>query len=155
MEKLRIDSGVKKIEVNDAGEYITVNMADTTFFKRYSDFLTALEGKQTDVDAKADELSRKYPDAQIESDNGDINVEMIADIVDLYKELCDWTSAELDKLFGAGCCRKVFPDVESPGFDLIVDFLDAINPILQKFANERNEKINLRYNRNRKGARSK
>lgn len=155
MEKIRIDTGVKKIEVNDAGECITVNVADTTFFKRYSDFLTALEGKQTEVDAKAAELARKYPGEQIENDSGDINVEMVADIVELYKELCDWTIVQLDKLFGAGCCMKVFPGVESPGLELIADFLDAINPILQKYAEERNEKINLRYNRNRKGARSK
>lgn len=154
MEKLRIDTGVKKIEVNDTGEYITVNMADNTFFTCYRDFLRRLDEKQLDIDRKAKEFPQKYPDEEKE-ESEEINIDMISDIVDMYKEVCDWTCAELDKLFGAGCCRKVFPDVESPGMDLIGDFLEAITPILQKFANERNEKINLRYNRNRKGARSK
>lgn len=152
MEKLRIDTGVKKIEVNDAGECITVNMADNAFFTRFRDFLNRLEEEQLDIDRKVKEFSAKYPDSDKEDEENNTN--MLFDMMDTYKEVCDWTCAELDKLFGAGCCRKVFPDLESPGMDLIGDFLEAVTPILQKFANERNEKINLRYNRNRKGARS-
>ena len=50
--------------------------------------------------------------------------------------------------------KKVYPDVQSPGFDLIIEFLDEITPLLKKFAAERNQYINTKYNRNRKGARS-
>ena len=71
-----------------------------------------------------------------------------------YDALCKEACAELDSLFGSGCCKKVFPDVESPGMELIADFLDQIIPILQGFAAERNQKITSKYSPNRKGARS-
>ena len=36
---LRVDSGVKRIEVNDNGDYIAVNISDNSFFKRFDDFV--------------------------------------------------------------------------------------------------------------------
>lgn len=155
-EKLSISTGIKKIEVNDAGECITVNMSDNTFFSRLRGFMDAQKSKEAEVRTWEDELKTKYPDYSDPDAVVDENkTKMVFDILAKQKEVCDWECRELDKLFGEGCMRKVFPGVESPGMDLIGDFLEAVIPILQKFANERNEKINLRYGRNRKGARSK
>ncbi len=61
----------------------------------------------------------------------------------------------LDGLFGEGCCRKVFIGVETPGIELIGDFFEAITPLMQKFADERRDRISLMYNGRRKGAKSR
>lgn len=153
MDKLRLDSGLKKIEVNDNGEYITVNLSDGAFFDKFNSFLNWFYKKQDDVEKKCDELKAKYPEQEDES--MDRQIHMFGDSAKLYRELCDEVCVELDKLFGERCFQKVFPEVESPGFELIIDFIDNITPLLQKYAAERNQKINARYNRNRKGARSK
>lgn len=153
MDKLRLDSGLKKIEVNDNGDYITVNLSDGAFFDKFNNFLNWFYNKQDDVEKKCDELKAKYPEQEEES--VDMHIHMFGDSAKLYRELCDEVCVELDKLFGERCCQKVFPGVESPGFELIIDFIDNITPLLQKYAVERNQKINARYNRNRKGARSK
>lgn len=42
---LRVDSGVKRIEVNDNGDYIAVNISDNSFFKRFDDFVAWLNAK--------------------------------------------------------------------------------------------------------------
>lgn len=36
MEKLRVDNGVRTIEVNDAGEYLEIRLGDIDFLNRFS-----------------------------------------------------------------------------------------------------------------------
>ena len=150
MEKLKINSGLKKIEVNDNGEYITVNLSDNTFFENFNNLMDWMDAKQVYIDEKEKVLQEKYAD----QNPGEINIKIITETAALYKEVCDEASAKLDGMFGYGCMKKVYPDVESPGFDLIIEFLDEVTPLLKKFAAERKQYINTKYNRNRKGARS-
>lgn len=160
MDKLRAKTNVKTIEVNDAGECIYVDLSDNSFFERFRDFLIWIEKAQADIDRRTREFAEKYrkPSSEItsEEDEADeINVEMVCDVVSLQSEVCRSACAELDKMFGESCCKKVFPGVEAPGFEYISDFLEQIVPLLQKYAEERNANINLKYSRSRKGARSK
>ena len=134
---LRVDSGVKRIEVNDNGDYITVNISDNSFFRRFDDFVKWLNVKTVE----ADKISQ-----DTESD--------FSERFNAYDALCRESCKELDALFGEGCCRKVFLDIESPGMELVADFIDQIIPIIQGFATERNQKITSKYSPNRKGARS-
>lgn len=39
MDSLRIDNGLKKIEVNDAGEYIEFSVLDNGFFRGFSELM--------------------------------------------------------------------------------------------------------------------
>lgn len=151
MEKIKINSGLKKIEVNDNGEYITVNLSDNTFFESFNNFMDWMDAKQEYIAEKEKALQEKYADQK----PGEINIKLMTEESALYKEVCDEASAKLDGMFGAGCMKKVYPDVESPRFDLIIEFLDEVSPLLKKFAAERNQYINTKYNRNRKGARSR
>lgn len=151
MEKLKIDSGIKKIEVNDNGEYITVNLSDNKFFENFNNFVSWMNAKQESVSAQEKAIQEKYAD----QDTKGINFDLIAETTALYKEICDDASRQLDGMFGSDCMKKVYPYVESPGFELIIGFLDEITPLLKKFAAERNQVINTKYNRNRKGARSR
>ena len=158
MDSLRVDSGIKNIEVNDQGEYIPIPISDTTFYERFGEILKYFDNKQTDIERQAKELSEKYPEAEKtgtdEAEAIDLNVDMIIDVTRMYSDLCKDVCIQLDKLFGEGCCRKVFFGVASPGIELIGDFFEKITPLLQKYADERNAKFNLKYSRKRKGARS-
>lgn len=149
MDSLRVDSGIKAIEVNDAGEYISIPISDAAFYERFGDLVKNFEGKQTEIEQRAKNLSEKH------KDKPDNDVDAIIDGIQLYSELCQYTCKEIDKLFGEGCCRKVFVGVQNPSVELIGDFFEQITPLLNQYAQERNQKINLIYSRNRKGARSK
>ncbi|MCM1327258.1 MAG: hypothetical protein NC094_12155 [Bacteroidales bacterium] len=147
MDSLRVDSGIKKIEVNDNGEYIEIPISDTAFYEKFGALLKHFEQKQAEIEKQAAELEEKH------KDKPDNDTDMIIDTVTLYSGLCKDICAELDRLFGAGCCKKVFVGIDTPSTELIGDFFEQITPLLQKYAQERNEKINLKYNRNRKGSR--
>lgn len=149
MDKLRVDSGIKNIEVNDNGDYISIPISDAAFYERFGVLLKNFEQKQTEVEQKAAALSEKHKDKSTD------DVDAIVDIAQFYSELCRYTCAELDKLFGEGCCRKVFAGVQNPSVELIGDFFEQITPLLNQYAKERNQKIDLMYSRNRKGARKK
>ena len=148
MDSLRVSSGIKNIEVNDSGEYISIPVNDAAFFNRYAEVLKNFEQKEIEYGRRADGLKEKH------KDKSEGSTDIIADIISLYADLCRDTCAELDRLFGEGSCRKIFPDVECPNEVLIGEFFEQITPLLNQYSKERNEKINLMYNRNRKGARS-
>ncbi len=160
MDSLRVSNGIKRIEVNDNGEYIEIPISDTSFFERYAEILKYFDKKQVEIEKRSKEIGEKYsakekeeiPD---EDAIDEMNIDMVADTVKLYSELCKDTCVQLDKLFGDGCCRKVFVGIETPGIELIGDFFEQITPFLQKYAQERNDKISLKYNNRRKGARSR
>lgn len=148
MDSLRINSNIKTIEVNDAGECISIPIGDTTFFERFGNIIKYFEQKKEEMDRQEKELSEKY-EGKPEDD-----IERVMDAVRYYSALCREVCDELDKLFGEGCCRKVFVGIEAPGVELIVDFFEQITPLLQKYFNERNQQINAKYNQARKGASS-
>lgn len=159
MDSLRVSNGIKRIEVNDNGEYIEIPISDTVFFERYAEILQYFDKKQVEIEKRAKEIATKYPAKEQEENESEdtiseTNVDMVVDTVRLYSELCKDTCTQLDKLFGDGCCRKVFVGIETPGAELIGDFFEQITPFLQKYAQERNDKISLKYNNRRKGARS-
>lgn len=146
MDSLRINSNIKTIEVNDAGECISIPMGDTTFFERFGSIIKYFEQKKDEIDRQGRELSEKY------KEKPEDDIDRFMDAVQYYAALCREVCEELDKLFGEGCCRKVFSGIESPGVELIGDFFEQITPLLQKYFSERNQKINAKYNRARKGA---
>lgn len=149
MDKLRVDSGIKKIEVNDNGDFIIIPVSDASFFERFGIVMKNFEQKELEYNQKAKELFEKH------KDKPDDDVDMIVDGISLYSSLCKDTCEEIDKLFGDGCCKNVFVGIQNPSIELIGDFFEKITPLLNQYAKERNQRIDLIYSRNRKGARSK
>lgn len=146
MDSLRVGGNIKTIEVNDAGEYISIPIGDTTFFERFGNIIKYFEQKKDEIDRQEKELAEKHAGKPAD------DIDRIMDNLQFYTALCKEVCDELDKLFGEGCCRKVFAGIEAPDVELIGEFFEQITPLLQKYFNERNEKIHSRYNRARKGA---
>ena len=131
MNKISVKSGIV-VEVNEAGETITMNVEDQQFIDRFYQLIEMLDG----VKAKVKEAS-----AQGISDREKLQL-----VIGQTKEIM----TEMDILFGEGCCRKVFGDIV-PNPYLLADFFEQMAPILKEYATERQKKISTRYNRGSKG----
>lgn len=158
MESIRIDTGIREIEVNDSGDSIKIPVNDTAFYRRFAEAFNRFEEKQVEIDRRSKALSEKYSGKEPGNDReegaeGDpeINMEMFGDALDLYSEVCRETCREIDNIFGEGCCSKVFPGVKEPGIDMIMDFFEQIFPIMEKFMDEKNKNMIQKYGKKRRG----
>ncbi len=146
---IRVDNGVRRIGVNDDGEYIELSVNDVQLTERFAGLLQWFDKKSTEIDEAGNKLAEKYgEDATIEDENG-INTDMVVDVAALrtavYKECCE----RIDGVFGKDTCRKVFGNV-LPDDVLLMEFFEQISPVLEKLAAERGEKIKLKYQRGKK-----
>lgn len=134
MESLRINTGTE-IEVNDKGECIVAYMSDQNFVAHFYDMVD-----------KMTIIAKKMDDERIEK----LSVaEKLKKSIESSRDMMN----EIDHVFGEDACRKIFgADVIPTGY-AIADFFDQLLPIFEKNADERQKKINDKYNRNRKGNR--
>lgn len=134
MEKIRVDNGIKKIEVNDKGEYIQFSINDNKFIEGLGELV-------------------QYVDSEIEKANKEIEKENIYEKVKKKNAICREACKRLDTIFGENACKKVFGDIE-PDEYMIGDFLDQVLELATKFQKERKSSIEEKYSTNRKGANS-
>lgn len=150
--KIRVDNGIRRIEVNDNGDYIEISANDPKLFERFGAMLKWLEQQQDDIRKFSDDLDEKYKNVKesdvIESSDSPVfqkRMEVVHRLAKLYED----TGAQLDAIFGSHTCDKVFGANVTPDETMVSDFLDQLTPIMQKIADERGEKIRLKYSRNR------
>lgn len=141
MEKLRVDNGLKKIEVNDNGEYIEFSISDNRFVEGLGELVDWMDSvsKQKNEEAKED------------------TERTIEDMLNKRKDknkICQEACTRIDNLFGEGTCKKVFGNIEPDDY-LIGDFIEKIMDLVNKFQKERKESIKNKYSNQRKGANSK
>lgn len=129
--KIRINSGVKKIEVNDDGEFILLPVSDDGFVLN---FYRLME----DIQKSGESISKDI--AEITA------VDQVEKIVAEEEEI----KRKVDSLFGESTCKKVFGDI-LPSMDLFVEFFGSLVPFLEEYKNERLEKMG-KYNAERTGS---
>lgn len=132
--KLRIDTGVRKIEVNDNGEYIMLQVADQSIPAKVKKFAKAVEVKA----AKLSELTESENETDIEA------------AAELAYELDVFAKASIDDIFGDGTCKKVFGDIVPP-FEMYIEFIEAIIPYFEAYNKERVQRL-AKYSANRVGS---
>lgn len=143
---LRVNNGVKRIEVNDQGECIEISANDANFYDRFAEMLRWLNAEEDKISAFEKEQAEKYGS----ENTTDRLLDEIKRVTTLYKECAE----RIDMIFGKDTCRKVFGNIV-PDEILIGDFLDQITPIISKLAQERGQRFQAKYNRNRKGGKRK
>lgn len=132
-QKIRVSTGIV-IEVNDAGETITMNVEDQMFLDRFCNLMEEFRKIADEMDTEGVEsLELK---------------EHVALVIDRTKTLMN----RIDDVFGEECCRKVFGDTV-PGPYVIADFFDQLQPIVEKYMDARQKEISKKYSRTRRGAR--
>ena len=144
IDSIRVDTGVKKIEVNDERETISLNFADQSFPTRYFAMLDEFEAQQEVFQKEAEALDREFEEKQLSDyDRSRKTAEFNLKVHQFFKE-------RVEGLFGEGTCRKVFGDIV-PSVDLYVDFINQLAPFFEKYGKERQKKLMKKYSPKRKG----
>lgn len=123
MDSIRIDTGEKRIAINDDPERVIVfNPQDISFAERFYQLLQDFEAKQVEYQARADEL-----------DNQELDEHGIPSRIDeslaLLREVCEFLKGRIDHLFGEGTSRKAFGDAMTLG--MFEQFFEGIVPFVQ------------------------
>ncbi len=133
-QKIRVVSGIK-VEVNDAGECIVMNVEDQSFLEKFYGVIEKISSVQERMESAEVKAMEER--------------EQLQELIEQTKGIMQ----EIDALFGADACRKVFGDIVPTPY-LLAEFFDQMIPITDKYADERQKRISAMYSRNRKGARS-
>ncbi len=140
MAGIRVSTAVKRIEVNDNGEYIVLNFSDSSLPERFFSMLDNIQKRSEDVKAQSVEISEKC------GSESDAAVRAAAS---LYREFHQDIANEVDALFGPDTCRKVFGDIV-PGFELFDDFFTQLVPYFEEYGKERAARMS-KYSASRTG----
>lgn len=128
MESIRVNNGVKVIEVNDEGEAISLPLSDDRFVRDFYNLANSIKQKSESIAAKKDVL------------------EALDETVAVDEQVRD----EVDKLIGADTCRKVFGSI-LPSLDMFTDFFMQLLPIIDAHTKKRVENMN-KYSAARTGS---
>lgn len=150
MDSLRIDNGTKKIEVNDAGEYIEFSIVNNDFFRAFFDLLRWF-GEQENRKEISEMEEQK--DKVISEDGEKVNYKAANNVLDIMDKISKEACEKIDNIFGEEASRKIFGNI-LPDMYMIADFFEKIKPLIEKYQKERNQTIDKKYSKNRKGAKS-
>lgn len=139
MDKIRITRNIKRIEVNDNGEFITLDFDDLNLPYRYYGMLKRLEKDRVKF---AQELQEKLRDKT--------GMDSAEELVNAERDLNIYFRDAIDEVFGEGTCRKVYGDI-LPSIDMHLQFFDAIRPYFEEEAQRRRQKMN-KYSAKRSGS---
>jgi len=128
--KLNVSSNVKRIQVNDAGEYITLNLDDQSLIPRLLELMKDFEAASKEHTSRAAEIDAMAEDAD------DDRMAKVAAEAEFNLEICTTLKQKVDDAFGDEVCRKVFGDIV-PGVSAFAEFFDQLGSLMKQFGAER------------------
>lgn len=138
MEKIRVQRNVKQIEVNDEGEFITLDFDDLNLPYRYYGMIKKFNKDRAKF---AKELAEKL--------KGKPSSVCAEELVEAERQLNIYFRDAVDEVFGEGTCRKVYGDI-LPSIEMHMQFFDALRPYFEEEAKRRQARMN-KYNAGRMG----
>lgn len=138
MEKIRLQRNIKRIEVNDDGEFITLDFDDLNLPYRFYGIVRKFEKDRAEFAAK---LAEKLKDGSPEETNDEL--------INAERELNIYLRDAVDKVFGEGTCRKVYGDI-LPSVEMHLQFFEALRPYFEEEGKRRQQKMN-KYSARRTG----
>jgi hypothetical protein len=122
-DRMVIDTGVKRIMINDGPAYVEFNPTDVLFAERFYKLLADFKIKIDEYKARADELDRE--------NIGDISglPSNLPEGLAMMHEICDYMRGQIDYLFGAGTSQKAFGDVYN--LSVFDQFFRGLGPFIQ------------------------
>jgi hypothetical protein len=138
MDSIRIDSGIKKILINDGPDILEFNPSDVLFVEKFYEIVNEFDAKLADYEKRAQELD---DDKSVDANGLPMN---ISARIDFLHDVCGFAHARIDFVFGEGTSVRLFHGVES--LDMIEQFFTGLAPFVK---HAREDKLN-KY-RNTKG----
>lgn len=130
MDGIRIDTGVKRLTVNDDPErVITFNPEDVLFVERFYELIKIFQQKEVEFQKRIDELT-----ADEEKDSYGIPVNT-PETLELVVEICDFLREQIDKVFGPGTSEAAFGEAQS--LSMFEQFFAGIAPFIQSTRSEK------------------
>jgi hypothetical protein len=139
MDSIRIDTGVKKILINDGPEYIEFNPNDVSFAEKFYSLISEFETKMVEYQARSDEI-----EANKGLDTHDIPVNFEARIT-LMRDVCEFIRERIDHLFGVDTSQKVFGNALT--LEMFTQFFEGITPFIRKARTEKVAKYQKKSHR--------
>ena len=131
MDRIRISNGEKRIEVNDQGEYITLNFNDQRLLPRFFHLNENFEALSTRAETEIQRIAGEYPDG------GDARMKAE---VEYNEKIHSEIMSEVTSVLGKDACRKIFGDI-LPSVEMYGELFEQLMPYFQKYAQERAEKM--------------
>lgn len=122
-DRLIIETGVKRIQINDSDKYLEFNPNDVAFAERFYDLLQSFEDKQMEYLARSREIDEN---ASVDENGVPNNMK---EGLALLREVCEFLRDEIDKLFGKGTSQNLFGDTLS--LNVFYQFFNGIMPFIQ------------------------
>lgn len=140
MAGIRVNNGAKRIEVNDDGDYITLNFGDNSMPDRFYAMIDRVDKKREESVLEAEKIEAEH---QKGSDG------YARATAALWCKVHEDIMTEVDGFFGLGTCKKVFGDIV-PGIELYDDFFTQLMPYFEEAGKERAQRMS-KYSANRTG----
>jgi hypothetical protein len=123
MDSLKINTGTKRILINDGPEFLEFNPSDLSFAERFYGLIGEFENKMVEYQERS-----KTIDANTELDTHGIPINL-ADRLGLMRDACEFIRERIDHLFGVGTSQKVFGNALN--LDMFMQFFQGITPYIQ------------------------
>jgi hypothetical protein len=131
MDSIRIETGVKRIAINDdPTRVIEFNPSDVLFAERFYALMQEFEAKQGEYARRADELDVH----SLERDEHDLPLNLGEGLAFL-REVCEFMRGRIDALFGPGTSQKAFGDTLA--LEVFEQFFVGITPFFQRARDEK------------------
>lgn len=131
MGGIRVNTGAKRIEVNDNGDYIVLDFSDNSLPDRFFSMIDRVQKHGDDCAKRLEEISTE----QKEGSEGYVRATSA-----LLRKVHEEIMGEVDELFGTGTCKKVFGDIV-PGIELYDDFFTQLMPYFEQAGKERAQRM--------------
>ena len=159
---ITFDDGIKTIEVNNLeGELITVlriNTADAATATRFVELVHNLEEVvnlgEDDVNSYREKY-KEYEGEEFDKLPDNVRMDIIVDASKMRIGIIEGMIREIDTLFGKDTIRNVFRQSYEmhedfvPDEDALIDFVNAVMPVMSDLFQTRNEAIRKKYSPNR------
>lgn len=111
----------KRIKINESGDFIEIPMNDSSYPKRFRDFINKIYGFSKELENKNDSISED-------------------ELFDIATDIHAKIGREIDSFFGEDMCNKIF-GTNSPYIDSILEFFEKFSGLINEFFEDRLNKF--------------
>jgi len=140
-DSIRIDTGVKRILINDGPDYIEFNPSSVLFADKFYAIYQDFEAKRGEYQIRAEEIDRE---SDVDENGLPLNIQAR---IAFLKAVCEYMRGKIDQLFGADTSDKVFGDALN--LDMFGQFLEQITPFIQKARSQKTVKYTPKQGNNK------